>query len=318
MKKKNKERPDAILTGDIHLRETSPVCRTDNFFKTQEKKLQFIKNLQNENEQIPVLDSGDIFDSPKPSNYLVGWALEHLPSPFISVCGNHDIPNHDLKLLSKSGVNVLNKAKTGQTVISKLAYEDITFRCREDSSILIKVSGIPWEKKEKLDKKIKKDEKIKRVLLTHCPTYKKKVLWKGMKAIKADILLQKLHLFDLVVTGHIHLPYSLKTNKNVLVNPGSLTRTTIAQLEHTPRVYFWYAKSNRIKKVFLPIEKNVMDLEIIDDKEKEELLNQFMEEMTNKSQIGIDFEENVSHFLSKNKINKKTKSIVKEILWKVG
>ena len=57
--------PDAIITSDWHLRETTPRCRTDNFWETQWEKIKFIKRIQKEIEYdsgypIPILHAGDI------------------------------------------------------------------------------------------------------------------------------------------------------------------------------------------------------------------------------------------------------------------
>ena len=58
---------DAIITADIHLRETSPQCRTDDYWKAQEDKIEFLKELQHKHHDCPILDGGDLFDQWKPS-----------------------------------------------------------------------------------------------------------------------------------------------------------------------------------------------------------------------------------------------------------
>ena len=48
MKRNNPEKqrcPNLILTADWHLREDQPVCRTDDFWKAQWAKIDFINDL---------------------------------------------------------------------------------------------------------------------------------------------------------------------------------------------------------------------------------------------------------------------------------
>ena len=51
---------DAILTGDWHLREDTPICRTDDFQTAQWEKVRIISDLQKK-YNCPVIHSGDLF-----------------------------------------------------------------------------------------------------------------------------------------------------------------------------------------------------------------------------------------------------------------
>ena len=46
MTKLNQRNVTALFTSDLHLREDTPVCRTDDFLKAQIKKLKFLSALQ--------------------------------------------------------------------------------------------------------------------------------------------------------------------------------------------------------------------------------------------------------------------------------
>ena len=59
------QQASAILCGDVHLREDSPICRTDDVWAAQWKKIDFISDLQKTHD-CPVLCSGDLFDYWKP------------------------------------------------------------------------------------------------------------------------------------------------------------------------------------------------------------------------------------------------------------
>ena len=103
------KKADGILCGDLHLTEDTPICRTDNFQEAQWRKLTFIKQLQEEHD-CPVLCAGDLLDFWKPSPFLLSKIIEHLPKQFYTVLGNHDLPQHSLELLEKSGIYTLQMA----------------------------------------------------------------------------------------------------------------------------------------------------------------------------------------------------------------
>ena len=101
--------PSTILASDFHLREDHPVCRTDDFWQAQWKKVDFVSELQ-EKYDCPVLHAGDLFDFWKPSPYLLTETIKHLPNKFFTVYGQHDLPQHNLKLAYKCGINTLAEA----------------------------------------------------------------------------------------------------------------------------------------------------------------------------------------------------------------
>jgi len=54
------KRVDAILVGDIHLRENKPICRTDDWEKVMKTKLTLIKDTAKK-YNVPVICAGDVF-----------------------------------------------------------------------------------------------------------------------------------------------------------------------------------------------------------------------------------------------------------------
>ena len=98
-----------ILTSDWNLREDQPICRTDDFWKAQWNKVIEISKLQ-EKYNCPVLHAGDLFHHWKPSPWLLSFAIAELPKQFYTVFGQHDLPQHNLELSNKSGINTLVQA----------------------------------------------------------------------------------------------------------------------------------------------------------------------------------------------------------------
>jgi DNA repair exonuclease SbcCD nuclease subunit len=65
---------DAILGADLHIRESVPACRIDDYINAQWTKLLFIQNLCEKNG-CPFLVAGDLFDHWKPSPYLLSRCI---------------------------------------------------------------------------------------------------------------------------------------------------------------------------------------------------------------------------------------------------
>ncbi|KKL45777.1 hypothetical protein LCGC14_2352220, partial [marine sediment metagenome] len=113
MKRTSKLPPEgsvqAVMTADWHLRDSIPVCRTDDFWKAQWAKVDFVADLQIV-YNCPVFHSGDLFHHWKASPYLLSATLKHLPKNFHTVYGNHDLPQHSIELTERSGVHTLEMA----------------------------------------------------------------------------------------------------------------------------------------------------------------------------------------------------------------
>jgi DNA repair exonuclease SbcCD nuclease subunit len=106
----SKGNPDAILCSDFHLREDTPLCYTGDYQKEQWDSVDFISDLQKK-YGCPVLHGGDLFDNWKPSPNLLRLAIVHLPKQFYTIYGQHDLPSHNIDLVNKCGINVLEAGK---------------------------------------------------------------------------------------------------------------------------------------------------------------------------------------------------------------
>ena len=86
MERTKQNYPDLILCSDIHLREDTPVCRTDNYWERQWIKMDYISDLQKQ-YGCPVVCGGDLFDKSRPSLNLVRETMIHLPNKFNTIYG---------------------------------------------------------------------------------------------------------------------------------------------------------------------------------------------------------------------------------------
>lgn len=290
MVRKNKEfkKADKILTGDWHIQETSPVCRIDDFWNTAWGKIQFISELQKKHN-CPIFHSGDLFDNWKPSPMLLSKAIENLPPRFCTIYGNHDLPQHSLDLVHKCGVHTLEKA-----------------------GVVTVLNGVHWgESPERPSWRGYINEFTERkILVWHTMTYQGRKPYPGCSDPKASRLLKKYKDYDLILTGHNHIPFIEEYQGRLLVNPGSIFRTSAAQVEHTPRVYLWYADTNTVEPVYLPIEKSAISRAHLEDGERrDERLEAFISSVQD-YKSHTSFKDNLEAYKKKNKIRKPVMDII--------
>lgn len=309
--------PQLIITSDWHLREDTPVCRTDNFWEAQWRKVDFVKELQ-ERYGCPVIHAGDLFHHWKPSPYLLSETIKHIPDMFHTVYGQHDLPQHSHELANKSGVYTL-----AQAGILEILYEchwgqqptnGCTFLTRKDEEGWKEISKVksirpPTSFKQALP--LTSELKVPRILVWH------KLVYKGAKPFpeardgQAIEILHKYPQFDLLIFGDNHQAFTATYGKQLLVNPGSLTRQAADQVDFEPRVYLWYAETNTVEPVYLPIDEGVISREHIERKEERDgRLEAFISRLNTEYKTEISFEDNLRAFEQANTVNTKIMSII--------
>lgn len=286
-----KKQADAILTGDWHLQETTPIARTDDFWNMQWKKLDFISKLQKKHN-CPVVHSGDLFEHWKPSPMLLSKTIEHLPKWFWTVYGNHDLPQHNLELAYKSGIHVLERAV--------------------QLTVLNNCHWLQQPEKGKCSYQGQFAKNLNRSMLVwHTMCYQGKKPWPNCTDPKASKLLRKYPEYDLILTGHNHKPFVETYQGRLLVNPGSIFRLKADQQDHKPRVYLWYADTNTVDAVYLPIEENVISREHLEIKQKRDnRIDAFISTLDTDWEAKMSFEDNIEVFRKKNKVKKSVMEIV--------
>lgn len=286
-----------ILTSDWHLRSTKPVARTDAFFPAMWKKVMFINELS-EKLKAPVLHSGDLYHHWNTCPDLLTRTIRALPDRFFTIYGNHDLPEHSLEQQELSGVHTL---WVGQHL-------DIADGCHWG------LNPLDIDRRSTFLKK--GNGYNRRILMWHVLTYKGKDLpYPGCEEMSAKQILKKYPEYDLIVTGDNHKTFVEEYQGRLLVNPGSILRMTAAQIEHKPCVFLYYAETNTVEQVFIPIEDNVLSREHIDEKEeRNDRISAFISSLDTDWDADMSFEKNLDSFLQKNKVSKKVKSIILKCL----
>jgi DNA repair exonuclease SbcCD nuclease subunit len=282
----------AILTSDWHLREDTPTCFTGDWDQEQWDSILFIKRLQATYE-CPVIHAGDMFHHWKPSPYLLTKTIKYLPEQFYTIYGQHDLPQHNLDLAIKSGINVLETAGILK-VLPWCHYGQDPDICKNyKGSIDI---GDPS------------------VLVWHHMTYMSSP-FPGATDGMALGLVRKYPQFDLIITGDNHQSFYTEFAGRLLVNPGCITRQTADQIDFKPRVYLWYADTNTVKPIYLPTTEGTISREHIEHKEQRDArIDAFVNRIDGEWDVSISFEENLEEFKKTNRVHSSIMEIVYEAL----
>jgi len=285
-----------ILTSDWHLRETVPICRTDDFFKAMEKKVDFIFSLA-QKFSCPILVAGDLGHSPKWSCRLLEWFISKVTEDLkiFVIPGQHDLLNHRLDSWKNCAIGVLYASE----VITLLGPEDLQNSWEFDDFIVcaypygIPISGV----------RIRKGDKPRLAMIHQLVFNAQRGKWQEDQGSLALSLLKSFECFQIIHSGDNHKSFIAKDKGRLLVNPGSILRMTTDQFDHLPCVYLWDGQS--CEPVYLPIEDNVIDRTHIDLQEaKDERIEAYVSRLSEEVEIGLSFEGNLESYFKSNRIRK--------------
>lgn len=283
------EKPSAILTGDWHLREDTPICRTDNFIQTQRNKLHQIQLLQ-EKYNIPIIHTGDLFDHWKPSPWLLTFAINYCPKDISIVYGNHDLPQHNLDEAHRAGLTTLSASKH-----LKILPEAHWGKEPKNESLFWPKTG-------------------KKMLVWHVLTWLgNNPPWPGAEneGMPAIELLKKYPDYNVIITGHNHTAFYVQHEGRLLVNPGGITRQTAAQINQEPLIYLWFEETNVLMTSYLQISEDAISRNHLEEKEKRDArITAFVENLNTTWQAENSFEENLEKFSSQNKVRKSVVDLI--------
>jgi len=281
---KNRPACNVIVTGDWHLREDTPPCRTDNFLDTQKRKLQFIHELVSEHDA-EIIHTGDLFHKPKPSPFMLSWAIENIPRDMLVIPGNHDLPGNNMANYEHSGLRTL-EASGVITTIDQPGSHDFF--------------GIPF-------------------YIVHAYIDDEHQHWMEDSCLAENFMKTLPPHIPYVLTGDNHksFTWSAGDDEPILINPGSLTRQTIDSIDHRPCVYLITTEG--------VVFTHYVDIEDADDvfgseyikKEKErnnENIQKFIEQLGEQAELGLSFEENLKKFIMKNKIEERVQQYIQTAL----
>ena len=311
------KKASAILSADWHLRPDIPIGRIDDYFGAMEKKLDFILDLSKQHD-CPILVAGDLGNHAL-NNGWPTWLLEWIINKFkghdiMVIPGQHDLPNHQISQFDKSGMGVLDAAGVIKTI--GIIQKEGCVPTGSHLPLLINsffIIPFPYSMEMKYigwDEEYQK--KMPMMAMTHQMVIENKEEWPGQKAVKGHQLLKQFPEYDLILSGDNHQAFTVEYQGRVLVNPGSMMRNTAAQIDHKPRVYLWYAETNEIEAVYLPIEHGVIDRSHIDNvQERDTRMDAFIQRVKKDIEIQLAYEKNLENYFQKYR----TERPIKEKTW---
>lgn len=307
-------KPDAILVGDIHYRDDQPRCRLDDFWETQKRKALWLRDLWEDCGRPPVLQPGDLFHRWNSNPRVINAVLGYFP-PMMTMSGNPGKHNY----YTEEG---LERDALFTVAIARLTGEDKWF---------VSLHGKEWDSPEKgtiIDflgwgKELKETRGHfpdkswpNKILITHRMILDSPTPFDGDNGLD---FLKRMSGYDLIVTGHNHKPMvfvgGTPTEPRLLVNPGSFTRQT-ADETHEPRVYLWFAKTNEVMPVYVPIESEVITRDHIDEPaRRDERIEAFVKRLDSETmEISLSFKLNVEEALKAANPGDKVRARVMEVV----
>lgn len=230
-----------LTAGDIHISDTSPRARVDNFKETMLGKIDQLRIAAKKLRADAVLLTGDIYNLKNPvknSHDLNRELIEifrRFDCPVYAIPGNHDLTADDLDTLSSQPISVLFASGALRNLSAG------TSNYIEKNGLKISLIGIPYLKDLKIPQlKIPPDDDCAaQICLMH--------IYAGPKAGK----MHKERLYgydelsvlspDIFVLGHYHYDQGIEwVDKKCFVNLGSISRGTLTdeRIDHTPKFGF--------------------------------------------------------------------------------
>lgn len=294
-----------LITGDTHLTDKKPENRTDDYGSTVLRKFEFVLETAGVNECSAILQPMDFFDGPSPSYDFftkVYLLIEKYKLRIFTGFGQHD---QKFRNMDKTGLAAL--IATCPYVVCK------SFRFMPDNIALYKAcfgETIPPIIKTKLPEF--------NILMTHRMIVQQKI-WAGQKNYDTgESLLEKHPEFNLIVTGDNHQNFVIEKDDRVLINAGSMMRSTIAQVDFQPKIYIIEIDNNQIVdliEIDIPIEPAdaVFKIEnIAREKNRDAQVDAFIDGLSQHKQQDLLFEDDLMAYMKENDFDEKDIAILNE------
>jgi hypothetical protein len=271
-----------LCTGDWHITDKRPRCRTDDYYASVRRKLNWIFEMAVKEKCDFILQPGDFFDSHRASDFLkqdfmsllIGRDLE-----IFTVYGQHDLRFHGA-----------DRRNTPLKVLEAAGKVEEILGSSEMRFFGVLVQGCSWGE----DVPEIKEDKYN-ILVIHRMFVKDKKSWSGQEDVTFAGPFMKQHRFDCVVAGDNHQTiiwnFGTKDKPKYFINCGSLMRSTIAQADHEPIVVILDTEKRTIDVRRVPVEpaEKVMNLAIIEKEREQNLgLELFMSTLMSSEQGGVE------------------------------
>jgi hypothetical protein len=296
--------PVAILFSDLHLTLQRPACRADeDWMGIQQGYLYQVKELAGWEAPLPIFFAGDLFDRWNPQPELITWALQHLPDKMMCVPGQHDLPNHRLDQMHKSGYGVLAEAgKIVDITGHSVAVDDIT------------AHGFGWGMDIEAED-VRDQTEALQLAVIHKYCWIKGADYPGApKDSVYTAFSDSLEGFDAAVFGDNHKGFSVKTRSECnLINTGGFIRRKSDEIDYKPRVGI-LMDDGSVQEHFLDTAHDVFHEK---PKERPEIavnMAEFIRELEDLGEHGLNYRGAVEDRLRADDIETETREIILKAL----
>ena len=285
-----------IITADWHIRATKPRCRIDeDWIQTQRQALAQIVKISRE-KKTPVMVVGDLFHSNSDVSFeciqMVQQMADELGELYI-LAGNHDLPYHSSENIEKSAIGVL--------LNSSRIFNIKTFTDSE------RISASNFDEP---------DDKNAEIVFKHTLVFPDaKSIPPNCDGITAKELLEEFPNAEWIFTGDYHHNFHYEKNGKHVVNSGCLLRQASDFKDYQCGVYFVDTDRNIVE--FIPIidsEQLIDDSYILQENEREERIDNFVQKLKDTESVSLDFLANVESALQSNELESDLKEVIEELL----
>ena len=309
-----------LAGADLHLRASTPVNRRDDFIAAQLRKVQYIINYAYEDPAaLAILWGGDVYDH----HDVPYWVVERYINVFkaaqtylydpkeLVVFGQHDQRFHT----SERENTPLGTTLAGVEIMDVLWAEPKVFE--QQGELPVHIYGMSWGQEIPV---VVTDKDVINILVAHQMTTEQGPLWPGHEGfVKADDFLKEHPEFKYVVTGDNHQQFTVRYRGRTLINPGSVMRSNIDQVDFEPAFYVIDTAANTVERVPFPIEpgSEVFRLEKVEEeKERNERLEEFIVSLKSDTDDAdsLNFRKNLTTFMAANPLPVPVKDAIQEIM----
>lgn len=279
-----------LLTADWHIRGDRPRCRAEqDWLSVQAKDIQKVRDVYVATDCDEMWILGDLFHRAVCSTEAVNMLLHELqqwePKEIKILPGNHDLPYHAYENLNSSSLGVVLKF-----------YNELISGCYSGTCHL-------YTKPFGMDDPVADAETIREYECNVWATHRLTFPNKESRPVEdcgylAQELLDIAPSIPLVLTGDYHHGYIYTaTDGRRVVTPGCLN-IQVADMEgYRPAVYVLNTYTGEIGKHELPGTTEIVSDYLVNEKERNERLEQCVATIGNTDGVSLDFEENLEKAL---------------------
>jgi DNA repair exonuclease SbcCD nuclease subunit len=244
-----------LAASDVHVRETTPRYRRDNYCRASLGKLAFAVETANEHDATLAI-AGDLFDTSKASVDLlnqVAMILQCAKHTPICVAGQHDLRYH----------TSLHKTPLYNLYI----HNTIKLLSIDDYLLAPTIRGISWG--DEYSSGYSDDIEAEILLIHHCCTPDEPPFFLE-DALSAKQLASRFPGCKYIISGDYHESFVKETSHGTVINCGTFMRNKKDMLDHEPKVFLIDTAVDRITPIKIPIEpaEVVFDIEAMEYDEK--------------------------------------------------